>query len=79
MISSTRDFSTTCADKNYVAIFTDDIEKNSNAESCIEEENLEEDVSDSLSELVDLIDEIQERYEKHGINLEIIIKQKPKE
>jgi hypothetical protein len=66
-------------DKNYVAIFTDDIERKSNAEDCINEENLEEDVSDSLNELVDLISHIQKRYERHGINLEIIIKQKPRE
>ena len=61
-------------DRGWVAIFREDIETASIAEDVDEEEANEEEATDSLSELVEQISEIQKKYASMGISLEILIK-----
>ena len=61
-------------DKGWVAIFREDIETDSIAEDLQEEEVIDEEATDSLSELVKQISAIQKKYSSLGISLEILIK-----
>jgi hypothetical protein len=61
-------------DKGWVAVFRDDIEPASILEDVDEEEAIDEEASDSLSELVARIGAIQKEYSSLGISLEILIK-----
>ena len=62
--------------KNWVAIFSEDVQPTTSAENPSEDEEIEEEVaSDSLSELLNQIAAIQKKYSNHGISLEILIKQ----
>jgi len=70
-----KEFFNYLCDRGWVAIFREDIETTSIAEDVDEEEANEEEPTDSLSELVDQISAIQNKYLSFGINLEILIKQ----
>lgn len=61
-------------DKGWVAMFREDIEPASILEDVDEEEAIDEENSDSLSELVQQIGAIQKKYSSLGISLEILIK-----
>lgn len=61
-------------DRGWVAMFREDIEPASILEDVDEEETIDEETSDSLSELVERIGAIQKEYSSLGISLEILIK-----
>jgi len=61
--------------KNWVAIFSEDVQRATSVENSNKDEENEDEVSDSLCELLDQISAIQNKYLNFGINLEILIKQ----
>lgn len=66
--------------KNWVAIFSEDVQRATAIENSSEDEEIEDEMaSDSLSELLNQISAIQKKYSNHGIALEILIKQNARE